>query len=235
MMTHPRTSNCYFITGTDTGVGKTVVAAALMAGLHAAGKKVLYHKPVQTGCRDDVIDDTTRVMQLAGLTTDQILPPQHHLALPASPDCAARYEGVKISFANLVSAILAAAATVDACVVEGAGGLLVPVDATHTMLDLLIALSAKPVIVTRSALGTINHTALTLEALTRKGLRPAALVINETQPLPTGDHALVREDNLAMLKKMAAPVPCIVLPYTQTFAHNDIVHAGQQLVQSTGA
>ena len=153
-----------FITGTGTDVGKTVVSAWLAQHWRAA-----YWKPVQAGLADGG-DGATLGTLAPGCT---ILPPAHALTTPASPHLAARIDTVSLSVAEF---------RLPECtgplVVEGAGGALVPLNHTETMADLMIHLGLPVLVVARSDLGTINHTALTVEALLRRGILVAGIVMN---------------------------------------------------------
>jgi dethiobiotin synthase len=162
-----------FVTGTDTGVGKTVVSAALLARYRARGP-VRYWKPIQTGIEQD--DDTGDVARLARCTGGEVWTEGIRLRRPVSPHLAARLSGVIIDVPALVERFRRAA---DGTwwIVEGAGGVLVPIDDEHHMADLMLALELPVVVVARTALGTINHTLLTLEALRHRHLDVAGVVL----------------------------------------------------------
>jgi malonyl-CoA O-methyltransferase len=148
-----------FVTGTDTGIGKTVVSACLVRAFGAR-----YWKPVQTGLATDE-GDTATVMRLAGLPASRVHPPRYALAAPLSPEAAARREGVAIGLADF-----SLPAGDGALVVEGAGGILVPLGGGALMVDLIGRLDLPVVLVARSTLGTINHTLLSVEALRHRGI-----------------------------------------------------------------
>ncbi len=154
------------MTGTDTDVGKTVVSAWLLAHLDAC-----YWKPVQAGEAPET--DTETVRRLAELPEDRILPEAYILKEPMAPHEAARREGVHIDMAKLV-----APQDDRLLIVEGAGGLLVPLNEEDYVIDLIEELHLPVILVARSTLGTINHTLLSLEALRRRGLVVAGVVIN---------------------------------------------------------
>ncbi|ACF01821.1 dethiobiotin synthase [Rhodopseudomonas palustris TIE-1] len=141
------------VTGTDTGIGKTVFAAALAGALDAT-----YWKPVQSGLEDET--DSGAVQRLSGLAADRILPERYRLRTPASPHLAAEIDGVDIDVAALelpsVSRPL---------VVEGAGGLMVPLTRETTYIDVFARWAAPLVLCARTSLGTINHTLLSIEAI----------------------------------------------------------------------
>jgi dethiobiotin synthetase len=156
----------FFVTGTDTDVGKTVVSAWLVARLGAS-----YWKPVQAGNHPET--DSAIVRRLTGASADRILPEAYLLPEPIAPHEAARRAGTTIDMARLVP---------PACdgplVVEGAGGLLVPLTDKAYVIDLATELHLPIILVTRSTLGTINHTLLSLEAIRRRGLTLAGVVVN---------------------------------------------------------
>ncbi len=156
-----------FVTGTDTDVGKTVASAALVRALDAA-----YWKPVQSGTADLPDGDSGVVAHLTGVPAGRILPPRHSFAAPLSPDQAAALEGRTIALEDFA---------LPACdrplVVEGAGGVLVPLNDRALMIDLMERLGLPVVVAARSGLGTINHTLLTLQALRARGLTVAGVVL----------------------------------------------------------
>jgi malonyl-CoA O-methyltransferase len=159
-------ANGLFVTGTDTGVGKTLVAACLARQLGAD-----YWKPAQTGTEDGD-DDTATVATLAGLSAGRIHPPRHRFKTPLSPEAAAAREHTKIALEDF-----ALPQTPHPIVVEGAGGVLVPIGGGATMADLMAKLGLPAVLVARSTLGTINHTLLSLAALRRHGITVAGVVL----------------------------------------------------------
>jgi len=156
-----------FVTGTDTGVGKTVAAACL-----ARAWRVGYWKPVQTGTAM-ADDDTATVVALAGLSSEHVYPPAYALQAPLSPHAAAELEGVRITLDAITLPQIA-----HPLVVEGAGGLFVPLNDRDFMIDLMARLALPILLVARSTLGTINHTLLSLAALRSRGLAIAGVVLN---------------------------------------------------------
>ncbi len=163
----------FFVTGTDTGIGKTVVSAALMIRLRHAGP-VRYWKPIQTGIEQD--DDTATVASLASCAAGELLTSGIRLPRPVSPHLAARLRGTAIELGPLED-IFAAASRSAHMVVEGAGGALVPVNDIQFMTDLMARLDLPAIIVARSTLGTINHTLLTIEALQHRSSLVAGVVM----------------------------------------------------------
>ena len=158
--------NGFFVTGTDTDVGKTVVSAWLLVHLDAC-----YWKPVQAGAEPET--DSATVRRLAEVEADRIVPEAYLLSEPIAPHEAAQRSGIAIDMAKLVP---------PPCdrplVVEGAGGLMVPLTDEAYVVDLATELHLPLILVTRSTIGTINHTLLSLEAIRRRGLPLAGVVIN---------------------------------------------------------
>jgi dethiobiotin synthase len=184
-----------FVTGTGTGVGKTVVSAAL---LHRYGAPSLrYWKPVQTGTLQD--DDTSSVMALSGCGPSGVLDAGVRLPQPVSPHLAARLEGQVIRVPELVERITRESDAV--WVVEGAGGVLVPLDDDTTIAVLMQALALPVIVVARSDLGTINHTLLTLEALRTRALRVAGVVMVGA-PHPENRAAIEHHGKVAVLGEL---------------------------------
>jgi malonyl-CoA O-methyltransferase len=156
-----------FVTGTDTGIGKTLVSAVLAVAWDAD-----YWKPLQTGVAEEP-GDTETIARLTGFAADRLRAPAHVLQAPLSPWAAAPLENAVVD----ASAITFAAST-RTCVVEGAGGLLVPIDDQHMMIDLIAQLGLPVVLAARSSLGTINHTLLSLEALRQRGIAVLGVVMS---------------------------------------------------------
>jgi malonyl-CoA O-methyltransferase len=179
-----------FVTGTDTGVGKTLVAACLARRLGAD-----YWKPAQTGMQDGD-DDSATVAALAALPADRIHPPRHRFAAPLSPEAAAAMEDTPIGLDDFILP-----QTSRPLVVEGAGGVLVPVGGGATMADLMARLGLPVVLVARSTLGTINHTLLSLAALRRRGLAVAGVVL-VGPPNPGNRAAIASHGRVRILAEM---------------------------------
>ncbi|MFT4035184.1 MAG: dethiobiotin synthase [Patulibacter sp.] len=209
-----------FVTGTGTGVGKSVVAAALAAALVACGERVVAAKPLLSGLDADAPawpPDHELLARVTGNPADEIAP--HRYGPPVSPHLAARWAGERHEVAVLASGVAAryeAARTAAAraadgvppvLIAEGAGGLLVPInDDGATMADLAAALGLPLLIAAHPGLGTINHVMLTLDAARRRSLEVSAVVLT---PWPQQPGAIER-DNLAHLAARAA-VPILRL------------------------
>lgn len=225
-----------FITGTDTGVGKTVVTAALTLALRARGHRAMSVKPVQTGAVNGDDDATW----CEGWYDPPPTPAQHadltmvRLPLPTSPHLAAREAGQRVTIQSLEYRLEALSREWTPLVIEGAGGLLVPLNETETMLDLIKALRATPVVVARDSLGTLNHTQLTLRALAAEGIVPAAVVMTaSTLPRDATDR-LIRADNLAELARRIAPVPVVAFPYIAAMSRDALLAAGAPVAAAIG-
>jgi dethiobiotin synthase len=160
-----------FVTGTDTGVGKTVVSAALLLR-YRSRFPMCYWKPIQTGIEQD--DDTADVRRLAACGPLEVRDDGVRLRRPVSPHLAARLADVRIDL-DAIGAL--GSNGLARWLVEGAGGVLVPITEAHLMIDLMTRLALPVVVVARSTLGTINHTLLTLEALKSRGLLVAGVVM----------------------------------------------------------
>jgi dethiobiotin synthetase len=156
----------YFVTGTDTDVGKTVVSALLVKKLSA-----YYWKPIQSGIID--IEDKDTVQKISGAPDDKILPCAYELREPLSPHDAAEIDGVRIDLDAIIMPDVEGP-----LVIEGAGGVFVPINEKHLMIDLIKKLDCEVIVVARSGLGTINHTLLTLKALRDEGIRIKGIILN---------------------------------------------------------
>jgi dethiobiotin synthetase len=156
----------FFVTGTDTDVGKTIVSAWLLSHLDAC-----YWKPVQAGVEPEA--DSVTVRRLAEIDDERIFPEAYVLPEAIAPHEAARRAGIRIDMAKFEPP-----ATQRLLVVEGAGGMLVPLSEEAYVIDLATELHLPVLIVARSTLGTINHTLLSIEALRRRGLPLAGVVVN---------------------------------------------------------
>ena len=198
-----------FVTGTDTGVGKSYVAALLTVGLEAA-----YWKPVQSGTDADA--DWLR--RVTGLPAERILPETYHLREPLSPHEAARREGVQIEMSRFVLP------KQKRLIVEGAGGVMVPLDDRHLMIDLMVDLGLPVLVVARSELGTINHTLLTLGQLRRRGCPLLGVVVNGP-PNPANCQAIAQYGKvpvLAVIDRRVVLSPAKVRPlFARYFGPHD--------------
>jgi dethiobiotin synthetase len=199
-----------FITATDTGAGKTVIACAIARRWRREGRAFHVCKPVATGAslRNGklVSDDTLALARAAGDTEFDAITPFTY-AEPAAPPVAARQAGTTVSLSALVEAVRWRQPENGAVLVEGVGGLLCPLTETETVADLVGRLDLPLLVVARRSLGTLNHTLLTLEAARNRGLRVLGIVVNETAPV----SGLAEESNFAELRRrIDVPILAVV-------------------------
>jgi dethiobiotin synthetase len=197
-----------FVTGTDTGVGKSVVAAAICAGLAAQGRRVAAFKPVVTGLDEPPgawPPDHELLASVTGQEPSAVAPWQFGPA--ASPHLAAELDGVVLEPSELLDAARRTGALADALVCEGVGGLMVPITPGYLVRDFALDLRMPLVVASRPGLGTINHTLLTLEAARAAGLELLAVVMT---PWPDAPSALERS-NRDTVERLGG-VPVVTLP-----------------------
>jgi dethiobiotin synthase len=162
-----------FVSGTDTSVGKTVVSAAILHRLRSHGP-VRYWKPVQTGI--ELEDDAATVRVLGGCDESEIVESGVRLSRPLSPHLAARLAGQRIDLSDLLSHINGSGDQ-GRWIIEGAGGVLVPLNERDLMVDLMVRIAVPVLVVARTTLGTINHTLLTVDALKARKLHIVGVVM----------------------------------------------------------
>ena len=179
-----------FFTGTDTGVGKTWVATMAASQLRAQGVKVGAYKPAASGIEDGRWADVDLLHEAigGGFPHERICP--QHFDLPLAPPDAARQEGREVDAELLRSGAHWWKGQVEMLIVEGVGGLLCPLTETETVAELAVDLGWPVVIVARNALGTINHTLLTIDAARHRGLHIAGVVLNQPQPPDPMDRSV---------------------------------------------
>ncbi len=202
-----------FVTGTDTGVGKTWVAAAIARVLCRQGRGVRAIKPVATGAAwtgQRWLSDDTRLLAEATGEADLEAVTPWTLAAPAAPPVAARLAGVALALDDLAAAVRRRGGGREVgVVVEGVGGLLCPLTEEATVADLVGRLGLPVVVVARRSLGTLNHTLLTLEAARGRRLDVRGVVVNETTP-PAG---VAEETNVEELRRRLAVPLLAVVPH----------------------
>ena len=193
-----------FITGTDTGVGKTVLTALLARFLRERGVRAAALKPICSGNRGDA---RKIFAELAGvLSPDEINP--WHFRAPVAPSLAARRENKTVKLPQVLAHIRAIQKHFDVLLVEGAGGLLSPLGENFDSRDLISALCATPIIVAPNKLGVVNHILLTLEALP-KSVRPKAKIILMSPPKPDAATG----SNAKLLEQFLSPEKILLLPW----------------------
>jgi dethiobiotin synthetase len=205
-----------FVTGTDTGVGKTTVSRALGRLAVRAGRRPVPYKPVETGCASGP-QDARLLWEACGrpIPLEEVCP--HPLALPASPAAAAAAAGVTLDLDRLAAGARAIAARGDFLLVEGAGGLLVPYAGAQTTADLIARIGLPVLVVARTALGTVNHTSLTLRELGRRALPVAGLVMVRG----TATHEPHEGGNTVQIEALTGVRALGTLPYLPDQALSD--------------
>lgn len=159
-------NNTYFITGIGTGIGKTIVSAILTQKLQSD-----YWKPIQSGDLEQ--SDSLSVKDLISNNKTVIHPEQYRLTQPLSPHLSARLDGIEIKTEAIKLPV-----TNNQLIIEGAGGLMVPINEKELILDLIPVLNAKLIIVSQNYLGSINHTLLTLEVLKSRNIQVEGIIFN---------------------------------------------------------
>jgi dethiobiotin synthetase len=189
-----------FVTGTDTGVGKTLVAAALARHLRSGGLDVGVMKPVETGVNDPGRPgpDAALLQWAADCSEAPELIAPYRLRLPLAPALAAKEEALTIDLVHIVETVRSLSARHDYTIIEGAGGLMVPLAGGLLVADLVLQLGLPLLVVCRSGLGTINHTLLTVHAARTMGIPLAGFIINGMPQQPDAADALAPH-NLASL------------------------------------
>lgn len=172
----------YFVTGTDTGIGKTVVTAGLAANLRQKGINAGIMKPVQTGSKKIdgslVSVDALFAVKVAGITDEMELVSPYCLEPPLAPRVAAGLAGITIDLLKIKRAYRELCTRHDFMLVEGAGGIMVPIVGRFLMADLIKMLNLPALIVAKPGLGTLNHTLLTVEYAKARGIDVAGIIIN---------------------------------------------------------
>jgi len=203
-----------FVTATDTAVGKTVVTCAIAAALRAAGHRVGVSKPIASGCRHERIglvnEDAEALAHFADCMQPLATINPVRYAAPLAPAAAAERAGRSVNFQAIADSWRELDAANDVLLVEGVGGVMVPLDEQHTVLDLARWLGFPVLVVTRAGLGTLNHTALTCGAIHAANLPLAGLVINRYDPesadlsVASNPRWLTRQNQTPVL----ATLPC---------------------------
>ena len=198
----------WFVAGTDTGVGKTLVACTLVRALRRRGTAVGVMKPIETGVGAEGPCDALALREAAGVDDPlETICPQR-FALPAAPTVAAEAEGREVDLDAVRAAFAILAARHAALIVEGAGGLLVPAAKDTSMADLAGELGLPLIVVARASLGTINHTRLTLEAAEARSLPVAGVVISHANgPLSPPDAANLDALRRHLGDRLVAEIP----------------------------
>ncbi len=208
MSTHDSrfTTHGFFVTGTDTGVGKTLVCRALLYGFAALGKSVIGMKPVAAGAvrsaRGLVNDDVTWLRAASNVEAPPQFVNPYCFEPPIAPHLAAEQAGVVIDLATIANAYRQLAAVADLVIVEGVGGFCVPLNSREDSADLAQRLGLPVILVVGLRLGCLNHALLTAQAMRAKGLRFAGWIANHIDPA----LAAAERNVAALAERLAAPL-----------------------------
>lgn len=206
----------YFITGTDTGVGKTLVSCALLHALAAQGKQVAGFKPVAAGCDNDDYNEDARLLRAASsiqATYGQTNPYCFPQAI--APHLAARHAGARIDFSRILASYRELAGQADEVIVEGVGGFCVPLNEKQDSADLAKELGLPVILVVGMRLGCLNHALLTLRVIADYQLECAGWVANVLD----ADMPALQENIEALRERIAAPLLGVIPCQAQPDAH----------------
>ena len=198
----------YFVTGTDTGVGKTLVSCALLAAFATQGKRVAGFKPVAAGVdADGMNDDAKALLAASNIPLNYERVNSYCLREAIAPHIAAARENVHIELPHILSAYRELSEKADVVIVEGAGGFRVPLNWMLDNADLARELGLPVIVVVGMRLGCLNHALLTMEAIQSRGLKLAGWVANEIT-----DAMLVQQENIEALKeRIEATAICVTI------------------------
>ena len=219
----------FFITGTDTGVGKTVITVALIKAICRLGFTAGGMKPIESGClqQGDVLvpSDGMFIKTIAHMEENigQITPCR--FKSPLAPLPASESEGISVDFEKINKAFADISENYDVVIVEGVGGLLVPITRNYFVIDMAKDFNLPLIVVSRPSLGTINHTMLTVNYALKEGLRVAGIIINYNQP---PENTLAEATNPEIIKRIS-PVPVIgIFPYLKDLESATIKKAAEE-------
>ena len=206
----------YFVTGTDTDVGKTLIGCALLHGFAARGKRVVGMKPIAAGCNADGKNEDVLQLRAASnvaASNEQVNP--YSFAPAVAPHLAAQLAGISIDLARIVESYSALAGLAEEVIVEGAGGFLVPLNAGQDGGDMVRQLGLPVILVVGMRLGCLNHALLTAEAIAARGLVLAGWVANGVD-----ENMVMQDENVAALQhRIGAPLLGMVPYQKQPDAH----------------
>ena len=222
----------YFVTGTDTGVGKTLVSCALLHAFAAQGKRVVGMKPVAAGCgEDEQHEDVVRLRAASSVQAGRGQVNQYCFQPAVAPHLAAQFVGVLINFSRIVESLDELTGQADEVIVEGAGGFRVPLNATQDSADLVVELGLPVILVVGMRLGCLNHALFTAEAVEARGLKLAGWVANVVD----ADMAMLNENIDALRQRIAAPLLGIVPYMPQPDARAAAGHLDIELLEQAEA
>lgn len=214
----------WFLTGADTGAGKTASAIALLQAGRARGLKVIGYKPIESGCASGEFGPDTLALASAAQHAPACT---YSLADPVAPALAAARQGVTVNLADITDRATQLQSQAELMIIEGAGGFLAPISPSAMMADLAVILGLPVLVSASDKLGCINHSLLTIEAAERRGLSVAALILSATDPASTSRSHPSDLDNAAQLRAHTQ-VPVLCLPWC--YSDNDFTEAGERLL-----
>ena len=215
------------VAGTDTSVGKTVIAAALVRALRERGVHAIGFKPVQSGCEDGVPTDADLLAD-ASNEREPLAAPLLSLREPLAPAIAAERSGKTVSSQAIEQRVAALRAAGRTLVIEGAGGVLVPLVWGYTVLDLAAQFSLESVIVGRAGLGTLNHIAMTASLLRSRNIPVRAIILNGKHDPPD----LAESTNPSALARMVSQVAIIEVPHHHALTPHGVIDATVPVLKS---
>lgn len=214
----------YFITGTDTNVGKTVVTACLATLFKSRGEDVGVMKPIESGvdpeCSSSANSDAKFLMEVSGVqdALEDVCP--YRLKTPASPYQAARIEEKELDPEKILERFRALQSKHSMMLVEGVGGLLVPITRRYNVTDLALQMNLPLIIVSRIQVGTLNHTLLTINAARQHGLKVAGVILN---PVHEGELDNIEEEQGSLIEELSDTPILGSCPYIQDVSSERII------------
>ncbi|MBF0487358.1 MAG: dethiobiotin synthase [Nitrospirae bacterium] len=222
----------FFVTGTDTGVGKTVVSALMAVALIEKGFNVTVRKPIETGCADVnntlIPKDGLFLKTITGSTEDLKVITPIRFAHPLAPLAAATAENTTIDIAEIYKSFDCIDNS-SVAIVEGIGGLLVPITETFFASDLIKKLNLPVILVSSNRLGTINHTLLSLEYMKNKAITVAGLVFNNT----TSVRDMSVNTNIGLIRRLTAVPIIATVPFLDTIDYNTLADVAKTVDYGT--
>lgn len=222
----------YFVTGTDTGVGKTLVCCALLHAFAAQGQRVVGMKPVAAGCGEDERNEDVKKLRAASnvmATYGQINP--YSFIHPIAPHIAARNSGVRIDFSRILTSYSELASQADVVIVEGIGGFKVPLNERQDSAELAQQLHLPVIMVVGARLGCLNHALLTVAAIDACGLKLVGWVANVLD----AEMPALRDNIAALEQRLPAPLLGVVEYQAQPDAHSAAAQLNVELLKESGA
>ncbi|MZH03601.1 MAG: dethiobiotin synthase [Nitrospinae bacterium] len=211
----------YFITGTDTNVGKTVVTACLATLFKSRGEDVGVMKPIETGvdpeCSSSANSDAKFLMEVAGVQDAEVCP--FRLKTPASPYQAARIEGKELDPYKILEDFRTLQSRHSLMLVEGVGGLMVPITRRYYVADMALQMKLPLIIISRIQLGTLNHTLLTIKAARQHGLKVAGVILN---PVHEGELDTIEEEQGSLIEELSDTPILGTCPYIHDISSESI-------------